>query len=147
MHQVKLPNNKDQYTVAKSDISGSSELPEPIRAFPKLTCVRVDLLAGGEFSVEGFGLPFANPGHSSDDWINGFKPIIGGLDLLSLLRRRSLTFLVSKAEQSVQFGKVSMPAPFRYPFDYPFSSGNESFNIESFGDMIEENMVCACATT
>ncbi|KAK3342260.1 hypothetical protein B0H65DRAFT_467756 [Neurospora tetraspora] len=63
----------------------------------------------------------------NDDWINQNMPIIGGLDLLSLLRRRSLTFLVNKAEQSVQFGKVEMPAPFRYPFDYPFSE-SQSFN-------------------
>ena len=62
------------------------------------------------------------------------------MDLLTLLRSRSLTFLVSKVEASVQVGKVAMPQPFRYPFDYPFSEARP-FSMESFEEMIEQNKV------
>jgi hypothetical protein len=122
-------------------VSGDASLPESLRTLPKLTRVRIELLEGGEFTVEGFGLPFAHPGHPSDAWINQNAPIIGGVDLLSLLRRRTITFLVSKPLGSVQFGKVSLPEPFRYPFDYPFAHAEKTFFIDDFRDMVETNKV------
>lgn len=117
MHQVKLPNIASEYKITKDDVSGNTDLPDSIRALPKLTRVCVDLVEGGVFTVQGYGIPFANPGHASDGWINRNAPIIGGMDLLSILRSSSLTFLAAKALPSVQFGKVSMPPPFVYPYD------------------------------
>ncbi|KAB5549643.1 P-loop containing nucleoside triphosphate hydrolase protein [Coniochaeta sp. 2T2.1] len=135
--QVKFPNDEAKYQVTVEDVNGHAELPEPLRVLPRLSSLRVDLLDGGEFTIEGFGLPFANPGHDSEDWLNRFKPIIGGLDLLSLLRRRSLTFLVPTRSKAVAITKAATYAPFTFPYDYPF--GATEFDIESVADTIIAN--------
>ncbi|KAK3386396.1 P-loop containing nucleoside triphosphate hydrolase protein, partial [Sordaria brevicollis] len=134
---AKLPTNTDLYTINKEDYTGNHELPEKIRNLPAVTKVSVVLVDGCELSVEGFGMPFANPGHPSEDWIHHNKPIVGDVDLLSLLRSRAFTFLTAKPKKSVQFGNLQ-PWSFRYPFAYP-SSRPQSFDIEWFGNEIESN--------
>lgn len=122
------------------DINGHDELPEALRSLDRLCSLRIDLLDGGEFTVEGFGLPFANPGHPSHDWINSYKPIIGDLDLLSLLRRRSIHFLLPQKKWKLEVGRQLSKTPFRYPVEYPF--GETEFSMDSYKDTILHNMVC-----
>jgi hypothetical protein len=128
--------------VTKSDVTGNTELPEPIRSLPKVTMVCIELQPGGEFRVDRFGLPFANPQHSSDGWINRNTPIIGGVDLLSLLRRRRLTLLVAKAPISVHFRAGEPDDVFRYPFAYPSPDTVGAASISLLGEVIEKAKVC-----
>lgn len=114
---MQLPNIASEYKITKDDVSGNTDLPDSIRVLPNLTRVRVNLVEGGAFTVQGYGIPFANPGHASDDWINCNAPIIGGMDLLSILRSQSLTFLVAKPQPVVHLGKVAMPPPSVYPYN------------------------------
>jgi hypothetical protein len=46
-------------------------------------------------TVLGFGMPFSNPGHASEDWIQQNKPMIGKHSLVEVLERRSFTFIVA----------------------------------------------------
>lgn len=62
-------------------------------------------------------MPFANPGHPSHDWINHDSEIIGGMNLLNILRSRSLTFLVPKLMIAIKWGKWQVAPPLRYPYD------------------------------
>lgn len=139
--QVKFPGEESKYKLTWEDVVGRAELPEALRNLSKLCSLRIDLLDGGEFTVEGFGAPFANPGHPSEDWIYKNRPIVGDLDLLSLLRRRSLLFLIPQEQRKLAVGKQLTKMPFRFPVDYPFGE-TESFDIDSFETTIRQNMVC-----
>ncbi|KAK3487623.1 uncharacterized protein B0T23DRAFT_363679 [Neurospora hispaniola] len=135
---VKLPYNMDEYTISMRDISNSVELPQQIQELSAVTQIDIQLHEGSKFLVEGFGLPFANPGHASDGWINENTPIVGKTDLLGLLSGSRLTLLVAKLELRIEFGR-HQPELFRYPFDYPFPKA-QKFDIDLFEKMIKENM-------
>ncbi|KAK4184092.1 hypothetical protein QBC35DRAFT_477596 [Podospora australis] len=139
--QVKLPHQAEQFTVAVQNVTGKEELPEQLRNLPKLSSVRIDLADGAEFTVEGFGAPFANPGYASDDWLNRHRPIVGSLDLVSLLRRRSLLFLIPSVEaRNVPVAASSRAPlkPFRYPFNNALSRVMDIFYTHSAAKQIEE---------
>ncbi|EGO58975.1 hypothetical protein NEUTE1DRAFT_145077 [Neurospora tetrasperma FGSC 2508] len=135
---VKLPYNMDEYTISMRDISNSVELPQQIQELSPVTQIDIQLHNGSRFLVEGFGLPFANPSHASDGWINENTPIISKTDLLGLLSSSRLTLLITKLESRIEFGR-HQPELFRYPFDYPFPKA-QKFNIDLFEKIIKENM-------
>ncbi|KAK3386384.1 hypothetical protein B0T20DRAFT_491693, partial [Sordaria brevicollis] len=136
---VKLPHDRSEYRITVRDITNDEELPGPIRAVANATCVTIDLLGDAKFSIDGFGIPFSNPGHPSDDWINRDAPINGGMSLLGLLRSRSLTFIVGKVSVAVPINKRDLDPLFGYPYPYPFLESREEFDIEDFRDMLQHN--------
>lgn len=103
------------------------ELPDATRSrFPstKKDCSIVSLCLGdGQVEVRGFGMPFANPGHPSEGWINRNEPIVGGpndpsFTLLGILQLRSFIFVVQVPSAIVDrlFNKDVLPPPFGYPY-------------------------------
>ena len=99
----------------------------------KLARLQVDLKPGVDVTVEGFGMPFSNRGHPSDDWINKGMPILADLTLLELLRRRTFVFLVNHHPDLLKsdLDEKFLPPVFAYPY------GTEhGFDLERYRAMI-----------
>lgn len=78
----------------------------------------IDLKGGADPLVHHFGMPFDNPGHPSDGWINHSQPIAGNYFLLDALSQRTFRFVVDSPVESIpkSFVPEHMPSPFRYPY-------------------------------
>lgn len=68
--------------------------------------------------VAGFGMPFSNPGHLSDGWINRNEPIVSGMTLTDILAQTEFRLVVA-----APFGPLMcrwelslLPPPFVYPY-------------------------------
>lgn len=101
-----------------------------------MSLVRIDLNDDAQLSVCGFGLPFSNPDHDADAWINRHAPIAGDLDLVSLLRRRTFNILVARNEPVMTQDLNVIAEPFRFPYGEDLT-----FDVARFGESIEANMV------
>ncbi|KAF4469844.1 DNA helicase [Fusarium albosuccineum] len=57
--------------------------------------VQIRLQPGSRVDVEGFGIPFENPGHAAEEWLKhpAFAPVVGGKTLLDLIQQDSFTFI------------------------------------------------------
>ena len=94
-----------------------SQAPEPFRSPKKLSRLQLELHPGAEFKIEGYGMPFANPGHPSHTWINHEAPIVGDLTLVDLLQQRRLVLFVNGTEAYLTWKlDQTLPQPFSYPY-------------------------------
>ena len=74
-------------------MTGSQAL-EVLKGTKRLSRLQLELHPGAEFKIEGYGMPFANPGLPSHAWVNDEAPIVGNLTLLDLLQQRRLVLFV-----------------------------------------------------
>jgi hypothetical protein len=118
-------------------VSGNSELPDPLRQVKPISLLRVNINDDAQITVCGFGLLFSNPGHESDAWINRSAPISGGLDLVSLLRRRTFVILVNRTVPVTKMDLHVIWPPFQFLYDENF----DDFDVTRLGNMVEANMV------
>lgn len=58
------------------------------------TPIQAILQGDHEVKVQGFGMPFSNPGHPAEAILNHNKPIAHGVTLVQLLQQRTFNFLV-----------------------------------------------------
>ncbi|TFB02785.1 Regulator of nonsense transcripts 1 [Trichoderma ghanense] len=67
-------------------------------------------------TVKGFGMPFANPGHPSEGFVNR-NAAIKGKTLLDILQQESFYFIVAAPKGPLEkYWAQELPAPFRYPY-------------------------------
>jgi hypothetical protein len=131
--QVKFPREK--FTVSVVDMTESP--PHPFVGAEQLSRVQIDLHTGAEPKVEGYGKPFANPGHPSHAWINGGAPIIGDLSLLDMLQQRSFVFFVNDVGKYMTPKFATMPPP----FSYPYSTEGYGWDMARYQEDIPKNKV------
>ncbi|KAH6959138.1 putative DNA helicase [Fusarium avenaceum] len=103
----------------------------------KMSWVEVALKKGAKVTVEGFGLPYANPDHPAHEWLRhpASADIIGGKTLLDLLQQEQFTFIVSEPHPLLQtkMDVTSLPASF------DFGYGNiHSWDMERYMRQISE---------
>ncbi|KAM7187998.1 hypothetical protein V8F20_010733 [Naviculisporaceae sp. PSN 640] len=114
-HDIKIKFPRGQYKVNISDIAGSNQLDQILRDHPRLCCATVTLAA--PIQVEGFGLPFANPGHPSHKWVNEDVPIVGEISLSKILQQREFVLLVSLPDKVLRRRlEFELGEPFAYPY-------------------------------
>lgn len=99
--------------------------------------LRVALKEGSKITVNGFGLPFSNPGHPSEGWLNEDKPIEGGITLQNLLGQRSFHLIVQSADAHSDLPSLlekSRNIPFIYPYgnDHVWNADRYLRNMESW---------------
>lgn len=68
--------------------------------------------------VEGFGLPFSNPGDETERWLHDDKPIVGDVTLSGILAQENFEFITVLAKPDMLRSRLSLqelgPA-FQYP--------------------------------
>ncbi|RMJ15795.1 hypothetical protein CDV36_004504 [Fusarium kuroshium] len=114
--RVKFPRGSITYSVDSLDDDKLQRLfPAATRL---LSIVRVSLQPGSEVTVEGYGLPLANPGHPSEGWLNKLEPIVGDKTLVDILMQRDFTFIVHKPSHVLRrdWNEDQLPPPFSYPY-------------------------------
>lgn len=97
------------------------EIPENLRGrFTLRDCSALEIsLHDGVFvEVDGFGLPFHNPGHVTDDWINKGSVVADSMTFIDILRQRKWHIIVKHPYK--YFGRLweetMVPAPFTFPY-------------------------------
>lgn len=131
--RIKFPRGRITYSVDPLEDKMQGLFPSATRM---LSLVQVSLQDGSEVTVEGYGLPFANPGHPSEGWLNKMSPIIGGKTLVDIIEQRRFTFVVHKPCDVLRrdWHENQMPAPFCYPYGTV-----HDWDIERFDDLIINN--------
>ncbi|KAI5464674.1 hypothetical protein BGZ63DRAFT_451852 [Mariannaea sp. PMI_226] len=112
-----------------------TDCPRLLARFPgaktNSSVVKVALREG--FSeVEGFGLPFANPGHPSEAWLNHNGPIVGTTTLLDIVEQREFTFVVFYP--TVQLGRDWAQGDLK-SFSYPYGK-DHYWSLDRYRDML-----------
>ncbi|KAM6488330.1 P-loop containing nucleoside triphosphate hydrolase protein [Trichoderma sp. SZMC 28011] len=90
--QVKFPLGKLAHAVKPIEPALVKSLPE---GGSKFSVFEIDVKDGPDPVVIDFGLPFDNPGHPSDGWINNSQPITGNHTLLDALSQQTFRFVGS----------------------------------------------------
>ncbi|KAM0218236.1 hypothetical protein ACHAQI_001423 [Fusarium lateritium] len=114
---------------------------EEAAAYPKvkaaMTWVDVTLGQDAKVSVEGFGMPYVNPGHPAEEWLRcpDSALVIGDLALLDVFQQRHFTFFVAypDAPLKAQWSVASL-AP---KFDYGYGA-NHYWDMEKYMDQLQE---------
>lgn len=133
---VKFPRDLAYFDFEPIDGSRRELIAKPAG---DMSVVKVCLKEGAEVDVKGFGLPFANPGHPAEAWLEypELAPVVGTKTLLSILLQRQFTFIVSLSVGDTKARlMVDLPGPFSYLF------GTEhSWDIERYPKQVHENKV------
>lgn len=95
--------------------------------------LEVDLSDDSEVHVTGFGMPFANPGHPSDGWINRGQPIVGKHTLIDILEQRSFHFVVASSANDFQTSWTQKRL--RRPFSYPYGTEHH-WDFDRYREML-----------
>lgn len=114
------------------------EVPERLRGqFPvnEFRALEISLQDGVFVEVDGFGLPFHNPGHVTDDWINKGSVVADSMTFIDILRQRKWHIIVKHPYK--YFGRLweqtMVPAPFTFPY------GNEHwFDLTRYETQFKE---------
>ncbi|KAL6824147.1 WD40-repeat-containing domain protein [Trichoderma camerunense] len=96
--QVKFPLGKLVHAVKPIEPALVKSLPE---RGSKFSVFEIDVKDGSDPVVIDFGLPFDNPGHPSDGWINNSQPIAGNHTLLDVLSQRTFRFVVDSPSEDI----------------------------------------------
>ncbi|KAJ4156283.1 hypothetical protein NW754_007907 [Fusarium falciforme] len=112
--RIKFPRGRITYSVDPLDDEMQELFPGATRL---LFLTQVSLRDGSEVTVEGYGLPFANPGHPGEGWLNKPRPIVGGKTLIDIIEPYHFTFVVHKPCDVLRrdWHEDQMPPPFCYP--------------------------------
>ncbi|KAJ3530916.1 hypothetical protein NM208_g3330 [Fusarium decemcellulare] len=97
--------------------------------------VQVRLQPGSQVDVEGFGIPFENPGHPAQEWLKhpALAPVVGDKTLLDLFQQDSFTFIARAPYDVLQekWSLTNLAGEFVYPY------GNEHhWDINSYLDQL-----------
>lgn len=113
--QVKFPLGKLVHAVKPIEPALVKSLPE---GGSKFSVFEIDVKDGSDPVVIDFGLPFDNPGHPSDGWINNSQPIAGNHTLLDALSQRTFRFVVDSPLEKIpkSFVLEYIPPSFNYPY-------------------------------
>ncbi|KAJ3538736.1 hypothetical protein NM208_g5772 [Fusarium decemcellulare] len=101
----------------------------------EMTLVHVSLKDASLTKVHGFGVPFKNNGHPSEDWFRG-QIVAGDRTLFDVLQSDSFKFVVRESIISVEkcWNTNRLPPPFAFPY------GNaHRWNKEAYEKMLAEN--------
>ncbi|KPM45180.1 hypothetical protein AK830_g1349 [Neonectria ditissima] len=99
-----------------------------------LSILDVSLVDDAIVQIEGFGMPFANPGHPAEDWILKGLPIAAGKTLLDILEQRSFQFVINSPPHVLE--GVWDDAKFPQPFSYPYGT-DHTWNESKFQSLLE----------
>ncbi|KAJ4178378.1 hypothetical protein NW755_013217 [Fusarium falciforme] len=131
--RIKFPRGRITYSVDPLD----DEMQELFLGATRLLFLtQVSLRDGSEVTVEGYGLPFANPGHPGEGWLNKPRPIVGGKTLIDIIEPYHFTFVVHKPCDVLRrdWHEDQMPPPFCYPYGMV-----HDWDIKRFDDLICRN--------
>ncbi|KAL9473922.1 hypothetical protein ACSS6W_008302 [Trichoderma asperelloides] len=97
------------------------EVPKDLRdLFPaeKFSALEILLHDGAFVEVDGFGLPFHNPGHDADDWINKGSVVASSMTFIDILRQRKWRIIVKEELHRFErlWNESLVPAPFTFPY-------------------------------
>lgn len=81
--------------------------------------VKVTLSPNAQVDVDGFGMPFSNPGHPSEEWMKKGGTIAPYTCLVGFLESRQFTLVVRCPAQTVEknWAKHDELPEFRFPYD------------------------------
>ncbi|KKO98444.1 hypothetical protein THAR02_09455 [Trichoderma harzianum] len=97
---VKFPLGKLAHAVKPIEPALVRSLPE---GGSKFSVLEIDVKDGPDPLVIGFGMPFDNPGHPSDGWINDSQPIAGNHTLRDALSQRTFRFVAKGSPFKAQW--------------------------------------------
>lgn len=106
-----------------------------------MSVVEVCLKENTKVMVEGFGIPFSNPGQPVHEWLRSpaTSPVIGNMTFLDILKQDRFTFLVQHRHDvlSDRWNPQRLSRPFSYPY------GTEhSWDLGRYAKQIYQNRVC-----
>ncbi|KAK5989760.1 hypothetical protein PT974_08020 [Cladobotryum mycophilum] len=72
----------------------------------------------GPVRVDRFGMPFHNPNHPSNGWLNLNEEIVDDVAFLDILQMKKFSFVVPGLPQhtSARWCEEKLPSPFSYPY-------------------------------
>ncbi|KAF4979663.1 hypothetical protein FZEAL_4154 [Fusarium zealandicum] len=136
---VKFPQGQFMYKASPitSDHALLKDLPKRRLSgkAKEYTLLTISLSRAGSVKVEGYGKPFANPGHFTDAWINKSKPIDGSNTLVDLLEQRKFVFLVPSHHSVLLCEWRWNTATLSTPFSYPYGD-QHSWDMERYRKML-----------
>lgn len=110
----------------------SEGLRSRFKAQVPMSALHVRFPTGARATIEGFGMPFSNPGHPSEDWINGDDIMIHDMTLVEFLQQRSFYLVVGKAKAD-WLAKLIPRCPIT-TFNYPYGD-EHCYSMERYLDM------------
>lgn len=126
---------RGQYLLQTEDVDEDlkAQLPEATHQSKGLSMVKVELNKGADVSIRGFGLPFSNPGHPSEQRLLNGAPIIGSVRLEDIFSLRTYYILVPLMASSAmsKFAADKIGPVVSYPY------GEEhSWDLERYDAML-----------
>ncbi|KAF4442135.1 hypothetical protein FACUT_2243 [Fusarium acutatum] len=134
-----IPSNTWKLTVKfpreEIDITHRAASEEETARYPAgkkhMTWVDVILGNNASVSVQGFGMPYSNPGHPAEDWLRSpaSTTVMGGLSLLDIIQQRHFSFLAAQPEKTMMARwSVASLAP---NFDYGYGT-DQSWDMDRY---------------
>lgn len=111
---------RGQYLLQAEDVDEDlkAQLPEAVRTAKGASFIKVELGEGANVMIRGFGLPFSNPGHPSEQWLLKGAPIVGNIRLEDIFKLRAYHVLVPLLASSVmsKFAADKVGPAVSYPY-------------------------------
>ncbi|KAK5991591.1 hypothetical protein PT974_09876 [Cladobotryum mycophilum] len=134
---IKFPRGGCCYTFDEAPKSVLNRFPNAKNKEKGFTIARVCLKDDAAFTIDGFGVPFANSDDAEvDGWVNDNKPIINGLTLLDILGQREFHIVVAVPIENAKDNLIeSQLLP---PFQYPYGT-DQKWDVGKFKKLIAAN--------
>ncbi|KAF4969787.1 hypothetical protein FSARC_3064 [Fusarium sarcochroum] len=99
--KVKFPREQIEITYRAAIEDDAAKCPK-IKGAKTMSWVDI-ILKGSHVTVEGFAVPHANPGHSSEKWLRSpaSAPVFGDKTLLDFIQQKQFTFLVDQPDATM----------------------------------------------
>ncbi|KAF5249661.1 hypothetical protein FANTH_4969 [Fusarium anthophilum] len=124
---VKFPREEIDITYRATSEEENARYPA---AKKNMTWVDVVLGKDASVSVEGFGMPYSNPGHPAQDWLRypASVTVTGGLCLLDIIKQQHFSFIAAQPERTMMaMWSIASLAP---TFDYGYGT-DQSWDMDS----------------
>lgn len=115
---VKFPRGTQKLIEDVVDNVAGRTSPLPHTLLTK-NCSSVQFILSEPVVVEGFGVPFSNPGHPSEGWLYRDEPIVGEVRLSGILAQEAFTFVVPNTTAKALEARLSVDElgpVFSYPY-------------------------------
>ncbi|KAJ4327039.1 hypothetical protein N0V84_002538 [Fusarium piperis] len=112
---VKFPRGRFTYT-AEAVTKGHSLHGRVWKKKTEFTLLKVSLEKDSHAKIDGYCVPFANPGNVAHTWFNDNAPIAGSKPLPELLDQRTFTILVCSEDVLSRWNEATLPKPFSYTY-------------------------------
>jgi hypothetical protein len=125
---VKFPRENIDITYRAASEEENAKYPARKK---HMTWVDVTLEKYAPVSVQGFGMPYSNPGHPAEDWLRypASTTVMGGLTLLDIIQQRHFSFLAARIESNMATRwSVASLAP---NFDYGYGA-DQSWDMDRY---------------